>query len=73
VKDAFPRHVIERVRYALETIECTCGEVVTADPDPVIPDRHEPLAIVWGEHRAQAGARPRHLPRSIFGKAGAQA
>ena len=48
-------HVIEEVHYAGETIVCKCGEAVTAAPDVAVPDRHEPLAEAWRQHRRRHG------------------
>ncbi|MCI0583161.1 MAG: hypothetical protein L0227_09780 [Chloroflexi bacterium] len=50
-------HVIDRVEYAAETITCRCGVVVTAPPDPVARDAHEPLAAAWREHRRRFGLK----------------
>jgi hypothetical protein len=56
-RPALERHVIADVRYRDETITCTCGEVVNAQPDELFHDRHQPLAEAWAEHRRQAGVR----------------
>lgn len=49
------RHVIDDIRYADEWIRCSCGDEITAPPDELFRDRHEPLVIAWQEHRRGAG------------------
>lgn len=54
--DDFIRHISVETRYADETITCACGAVVTAPPDRVNHDRHEPLISAWNEHRLEGRA-----------------
>jgi hypothetical protein len=58
---AFPRHVIEDICYADEWIVCTCGDVIKADEDRTIHDRHEPLVTAWATHRRVAGLETRQV------------
>lgn len=51
------RHVIERVSYASEEIECSCGALVTAEVDELEHDRHLHLCLAWAEHRRAVGLR----------------
>jgi len=50
-------HVIAQVRYRDETIECVCGEVVTAPADVASHDRHGPLDAAWSAHRRANGCK----------------
>lgn len=52
-----PRHVIAKITYALERIDCSCGAVITAEPDRIAHDRHLPLVQAWEAHRRAAGLR----------------
>lgn len=45
------RHVSAGTSYSEERIDCSCGVVVTAEPDTYRRDRHEPLMIAWNKHR----------------------
>lgn len=56
--DTRERHLIADVRYRDEWILCTCGAVVTAEPDALERDRHEPFAEAWADHRARAVGAP---------------
>lgn len=49
------QHVIERVSYATETIECSCYAIVQAEPDTFEHDKHGPLVTAWERHRREAG------------------
>jgi hypothetical protein len=44
-------HRIADISYRAEWIRCTCGLIVTAPPDALEHDRHEPLVGAWSEHR----------------------
>ena len=44
------KHNSIRTTYREETIECVCGKVVDAMPDPYVPDRHQPLLAAWNKH-----------------------
>jgi len=50
-----PTHRIAEVDYQAEAIECTCSAIVTARPDGLVHDRHQPLADAWAAHRREAG------------------
>lgn len=56
------QHVSHVTSYRNETIECTCGVIVTAEPDRVIPDRHEPLILAWKGHLASVVAERKPRP-----------
>lgn len=49
------RHVIDSISFADERVVCSCGVECRAERDPVIPDRHEPLAVAFQAHRLGNG------------------
>lgn len=48
-------HRIALISYRDETIECTCGVILTAESDAFRRDRHQPLADAWAQHRIAVG------------------
>lgn len=63
--DGWIRHVIADISYRAEAIECACGAIVTAAPDPVDHEAHSPLVDAWAAHRAEnARYRKPRLPPS---------
>lgn len=60
--DAAPRppakaHRIEDISYRREWVLCSCGVEITAPPDQLEPERHQPLVDAWQSHRRSVGAR----------------
>ena len=46
-------HVSAATSYRDERIECSCGAVIEAEPDPVFRDKHAPLLAAWQAHLAK--------------------
>lgn len=55
-------HRIEFISYRAETIECTCGAIITTPPDVLFHDRHQPLVDAWSDH-GLAARRDRQAAR----------